>query len=590
MAISATTEYPNVWPQAGLFAFSGADGETRHWEPFVASGDEATVGWRFWIQPRLTLRAALGTVPVVASAEPDGMIFCDCWRLRGSADGHTCHVSGAFLDCHAVHLRIAAERLPAGILPGLAADREGVVQGNNMVFAAEGCWLAVSASTPGLKRDFGIAISYRSEAEALQRAENARKTNLERAIRKRLRFFESVQTPRALDSKYRRAFYKAVSIQKVNMESAQADIPCRWTTPDRMPHRHMWLWDTAFHAVGLSRIRADLAEDALRALLAKQHGDGELSLAAAPGRPPERRNESQPPIVVWAARLVFERSGNAAFIEEIYSRLVRYLEWFESHRAVAGGLYGWQVRVKDDAVCAARGGESGMDNSPRFDTVEHITAVDLSSYMAAEYHHLGEMAAKLAKKEEAAQWRARHQRIVAAVNEALWDEESGFYYDLDEHGAFVKIKTLAGLAPFHAKAPGARRAQALMRHVMDPESFWTPLQLPSVARNEATFSKDMWRGPAWINVNLLLSYAIRAYGYETEAQQLAVRSLEEVTRWYEMLGCFYEYYDALAETPPPELPRKGAPGAAGGVGFGVVPDLQWTAAAFVDFAHSIASD
>ena len=89
-------------------------------------------------------------------------------------------------------------------------------------------------------------------------------------------------------------------------------------------------------------------------------------------------------------------------------------------------------------------------------------------------------------------------------------------------------------------------------------------------------------------MNVLVYYCLQAYGFYEEGQKIAHRTIEEISRWYLRTGCFYEYYDSQTTTPPPELPRKGAPGKRGGVGFGVVPDLQWTAAAYVHFGHLIA--
>jgi len=124
-------------------------------------------------------------------------------------------------------------------------------------------------------------------------------------------------------------------------------------------------------------------------------------------------------------------------------------------------------------------------------------------------------------------------------------------------------------------------------HLMNPNESWAPFPVPSVSQDEASFSDDMWRGPTWANVNLLIYYGLMAYGFFQEARQMARATLTEITRCYLQYGCFYEYYDSMAATPPADLPRKGAPGDKGGVGFGVVADLHWTAATFVHLAHEL---
>ena len=265
--------------------------------------------------------------------------------------------------------------------------------------------------------------------------------------------------------------------------------------------------------------------------------------------------------------------------------MVRYLEWFERNRKNENGLYGWRVRVDADPIRGARGGESGMDNSPRFDRITRMTAVDLSSYMASEYHCLAKIAHCLGKDGDVAEWRHRRNAIAGRVNELLWDDEDQFYYDLNEFGEFVAVKTTAGLMPLLGEIPDRDRAEALRMHIMNPKEFWSPAPLASVSMDEPDFSRDMWRGPMWPNVNLLLYYGLMAYGFFQEARELGRATLREIVNWYTRTGCFYEYYDSMGTLAPAELPRKGGVGEQGGVGFGVVADLHWTAAVYVHLTH-----
>jgi neutral trehalase len=322
-------------------------------------------------------------------------------------------------------------------------------------------------------------------------------------------------------------------------------------------------------------------------LFSKQREDGKLSLAAQPGIPPGDDDDTQPPIIAWSLCHQNERTTRTDLIAELYPSLMRYLEWFETHRKNETGLYGWRVRTTEDAIRAARGGESGMDNSPRFDHVTAITAVDLSSYMASEYFSLEKLARCLERAGDVQEWRQRRTRITDLVNRLLWDDETRFYYDLDEHGEFVAIKTTAGLMPLLGQIPDRDQAESLRMHLLNPNEFWSEFPAASVSQDERSFSYDMWRGPTWPNVNVLLYYGLMAYGFFQEARALARATVNEIVRCYLRHGCFYEYYDATAAHPPAELPRKGAPGAKGGVGFGVVEDFHWTAAAFVHFVHEL---
>ncbi|MFO7975944.1 MAG: trehalase family glycosidase [Candidatus Hydrogenedentota bacterium] len=455
------------------------------------------------------------------------------------------------------------------------------------VIACSDCWVALVQSEGAPIRSFAIAISYTNEDEARERARKTLVSDINAVIEARLRFYAAVPLPIRLTATDEPVFYKALSVIKVNFQSAQDDIPCRWTTPDRMPHRRMWLWDSAFHAVGARHISSRLGEEAIYALFTKQQSDGKLALAVHPGKIESEEYDTQPPIVAWAVWKQFQHSENQEFLERVYDGLVQYLHWFEQNRRNANGLYGWHVRSGEDPIRGARGGESGMDNSPRFDNVTAMTAVDLCSYLAAEYLVMKKIAKQLGYAGDVAKWHRRQQAIIERANELLWDDEDRFYYDLDEHGDPLFVKTPAGLLALHGRLADHDRAEALRTHLTNPTEFWSFFPVPTVARDQDSFSHDMWRGPTWLNINLLLFYALEQYGFLEEARLLARMTIDEVARWYRANGCIYEYYDCLGETAPAEMPRKGTPGTAGGAGLGVIADYHWSAAAVIDLLYAI---
>ncbi len=579
--------YANVWPAGGLFTFSGLDGDTVFHEPFVASGVSNGIGWDFWLKPRLVVQPMAGTAIVNPTLDAEAFCFTDCWDLSVLAGEATGRMRGAFLDRASLLISIELNASGAPVYPELVVDGEQDGDWSERSVERDKCWVAVIQSEPARIRSFAVAISYSNAREALERARKALVADINAAMEMRLRLYASVRAPKRLTGNDEAIFYKAISVIKANFESAQEDIPCRWSTPDRMPHRRMWLWDSAFHAVGARHLSTRLGEDALYALFAKQREDGKLSLAVHPGKMEFEEHDTQPPIVAWAVWKQFEHSENEGFLERVYTNLARYLQWFEQHRKNSNGLYGWYVRTDEDPIKAARGGESGMDNNPRFDTITSNTAVDLCSYLAGEYLVMKKIAKKLGYADDVAKWYRRQQAIVERVNALLWDDEDRFYYDLDQDGKPILIKTPAGLLALHGHIPDHDRAEALRTHLMNPMEFWTFFPVPTVARDEESFSKDLWRGPTWLNIDLLLFYALEQYGYLEEARLLARTAVDEVNRWYRRTGCIHEYYDPLGEMPPPELPRKGAPGTAGGVGFGVIADYHWSAAAIVDLLYAI---
>lgn len=577
-------EYPNVWPHYGLFAFSGIDGETKHAEPFVAASLPGELGWRFWLKPRVQLRLLAGDTPLAFTRTREGYCLPDCWEAVFRTDDVEVDVAGAFVDRRSFAMRLAPRE--GATLPALTFEP---VEGQTPLergaaVAGEGWWLAWAVQ----EGRASVAISYQRLDDAVDGCTRAMDAELDNALTVRRAFCDAAAVPESLHDNRARTYRKAVAVQKVNVESAQGDIPVPWTTPDRMPHRHMWLWDSAFHAVGLAHLDPPLAESALAAVFAKQLDDGRVGLMAYPGSAPDLVSESQPPILAWAVEKVQGITGRCAFPEQIYANLRRYLEWFERNRRLQDRLFGWAIRHAANPTAGARGGESGMDNSPRFDEPGgDMAAIDLCSYMASEYRCMTRIALTLGIERDAELWAERHADICNRVNDVLWDDETRFYYDHED--ALVRVKAAAGFLPLLGGIPDRDRAEALRQHLVDGHTFATPVPIPTIARDEPTWSNDMWRGPAWMNLNLLVYDGLCQYGFLEESLRLARRTTDEIARWYAETGCLYEYYDATGETPPSELPRKGAPGDKNVMGFGVIADYHWTAAVYIHLANRLSS-
>jgi len=563
-------EYPNIWPQGGIFAFSGVDGPTDPAAPFLAYGAREGIGWTFRVQPEVTIRAVAGTERLVSLLNPTDYCFADCWYCTVELNEQRGYVTGGFMDQSSIAIAIVFERLDESEGLRLVSDSPGRTVGSAEVFGDSGPWLAVVSGAPSLRRQFGIAISYESEEDAVRRAQAGSRADMAQMLRNRLEFYAAQEGPQGMAGNRRRTVRKAISIMKAHIQSPNAAIPCQWTSPQRVELPEIRLWDSAIHSLGLKHLSVDLAEDAVRAMFAQQREDGGIG----PTEDSEQALVSHVPLASWVLWRHFESYRRTPFLREMYPKLVLQMKWFEANRRNPNGLYGWRIGGDD-----ARGIEAGMDNSPRFDDVTSMTAVDLSSYMAAEYMVLEKMAKWLDNAEDAATWGNRRREIVERMNELLWDDEHTFYFDLDDAGDVIPVKTAAGFLPLHGRVPDRDRAEALRMHLMNPKEFRAPIRVPSVSLNEEVFANNMWRGPAWLNVNLFIYYGLMSYGFFQEAREVAHSSIDEVVRCYLLYGCFYEFYDASIDRAPFDLPRGKTTGA--------YADYCATAAAFLDLTHEV---
>jgi glucosylglycerate hydrolase len=147
---------------------------------------------------------------------------------------------------------------------------------------------------------------------------------------------------------------------------------------------HMWSWDAAFVAMGLSRLSVPRAVQEMRTLVEAQWDSGmipHIVFSDAPGYFPDVHRWGtigaspdgvlssgicQPPVHAIALRFIVDAARDVGgevqndaerFLRETFDRLVSWHRWLAAARDPSGvGLleihHGW---------------ESGMDNSPRFD-------------------------------------------------------------------------------------------------------------------------------------------------------------------------------------------------------------------------------
>ena len=137
---------------------------------------------------------------------------------------------------------------------------------------------------------------------------------------------------------------------------------------------------------------------------------------------------TQPPVLALSTKLVHDVARDDKWIAAIYPRLCAYLEWDLRHRdADGGGRLEWQI----DGNPLCRSGESGMDNSPRFDTATSLDAVDFNSFLSLECQVVAGFARGLGFADDAAQWMSRHKELNRLIAARLWSDEAGFFVDYD---------------------------------------------------------------------------------------------------------------------------------------------------------------
>ena len=408
---------------------------------------------------------------------------------------------------------------------------------------------------------------------------------IEETIEKRTAFYSRFQRT-DLKEGVEKAFLHAVSVMKSQVYTPEGVFRHLWTTPERYPHKKLWLWDSCYHSFGNYIISEELAKESILALLDTLQPDGMIPHMSAPD---SHSQITQPPLIAWSVEKIVRRTGDTDFAAQCYDALTKYLQWDMDHRRSEAGLFFWHInRDMEHNRCD----ESGMDNCSRFDNVEEMECIDFSCFMKKEADAMSYLADVLQRHDEAEKWAEYAKTLTRLINERLWDEQGCMYCDFElKTQELHRFQSVCSFLPLFAGVCSDDRKDALIASLNDPKAFKTPFPIPSISVSDPSFGTDMWCGPVWINYVYLVAEGLYSYGEKELADRIIRDAVEGVTCAFLNDGVFYEYYDGMCRTASPRLLRKGTPVSPYICSRRItqtIRDYGWTATLYAALVHEHA--
>jgi len=231
--------------------------------------------------------------------------------------------------------------------------------------------------------------------------------------------------------------------------------------PDKWEYPWFASWDLAFHCIPISMVDPDFAKRQLELLTREwyMHPNGQIpAYEWAFG-------DVNPPVHAWAALRVYQidrkftGKGDLLFLERVFQKLLLNFTW-------------WVNRKDAEGNNIFQGGFLGLDNIGVFDRNlplpggSFIEQSDGTSWMAMYCLNLLKIAIELAHHnpayEDIASKFFEHFLYISDAmrtkmgdtDEALWDDEDGFFYDQlhfsDGRHERLKIRSAVGLIPLFA--------------------------------------------------------------------------------------------------------------------------------------------
>lgn len=272
-----------------------------------------------------------------------------------------------------------------------------------------------------------------------------------------------------------------------------------------------------------------------------------------------REHTVNPPLFAWAEVESYKVTGDKSRFESVLPALKKYAEWLEKNRKKENTKH---------ALYWNTGLGSGMDNMP----LRGSGWVDMSSQMVLFYRNLAFICAEVKQYDESKKYESFANDISQRINQWMWNEEEGFYYNVDDNGAQQPLKCVGGFWPMLAGVADKTRSKQLLSHLKDPKTFWRSIPFPSLAADEKEYKPDgqYWLGGVWAPTNVMIIKGLEKFDRESDnptdyslnefASAASEKYLDGLYEVYKRSGTLWENYS-------PDLMMRGNPSQKDFVGW-----------------------
>jgi alpha,alpha-trehalase len=188
--------------------------------------------------------------------------------------------------------------------------------------------------------------------------------------------------------------------------------------------------------------------------------------------------------------------------------------------------------------------ESGFDPSSRFGPfsvdIIRYNPVCLNSLLYLMEEQTAKIEGILGHPNERSAWLARARGRATRINELMWDETDGLYYDFNF--ATGKIRRYPFLTTFYPLWAGIASKEQAARVARNLGQFERPGGLVTSLYE----SGDQWDSPfGWAPLQWIAVRGLRRYGYHAEADRISKKFLLLALQEYKKRGSLFEKYDVV---------------------------------------------
>lgn len=340
-------------------------------------------------------------------------------------------------------------------------------------------------------------------------------------------------------------YYKAWELAFKNLKKPVEGTNFVSNFIDAAFNNHIFMWDSCFMLMfGKYADRIFPFQKTLDNFYAHQHKDGYICRVISEEFGTDRftrydPSSTGPELMPWCEWEYYLNFGDKDRLAKVFPPLMAYHRWMREH-------FTWQ-----DGSYFSTGWGCGMDNIPRqsegYDhrfSHGHMIWVDTCLQALLSCNILINMATLLGRNEFINELTEEKELLEKIINDKLWDETSGFYYDLWKNGKHNGVRHIGAYWALLSGCAPKDRAERLIAYLNDEKEFKTPTRVPTISRSDKNYSPlgEYWCGSVWAPTNYMVLKGLDGYGKHQLAHEIGVDYLNTVVEVYKQKGTLFENY------------------------------------------------
>jgi alpha,alpha-trehalase len=321
-------------------------------------------------------------------------------------------------------------------------------------------------------------------------------------------------------------------------------------------YKQMWDWDGFFigcHLASRNKEDAKYLKWWVLNFVQSSDSDGYVpGCITTKGPRPIFGKFAMKPFLSQGAYFASKAMNDFSWLESEYDGLKRVLAYREKTQFDSKyGLFFWDIAV-----------QSGADNNPALTNDENdrsaILAADINAFQLREYISMSKIAKKLGRNDDVRLFTVKASELRNAIMKYLWFKEDASFFNIRrDSGKPIKRVSYSNFVPLIQDLLPRKDGRAMIKkYLWNKDHMLADYGLRSLSKQDSLYNNaciivpySNWQGPVWPVANFLYSIALKKYGFEQEAKQLAAVLGTMLLKDIRTCGSMHECYHADTGAP-----------------------------------------